>query len=197
MANFAGLSNAQYQPSWALGGYTEISLDSHWKIQPEFIFKSPSGASNLGSHFQIPNLPDSLFSESKVYVNVVSFSIPIYIKYRTKYVGFGIGPQVSLAYSSKLVEKEKTDFGREITVKDKFKSHIRAFDFGITGLLEFYLTPQKGVASMRIGMKYYYGITNPLRDYSGIHNSVFMLSLGIPIISKKKPEKKQQEPASP
>ena len=197
MANFAGLNGATYQPSWALGGYTEISLSNHWKIQPEFVFKSPSGASNLGNYFQIEGMPDSLFSESKVYADVVSFSIPIYIKYRTKYMGFGIGPQVSLAYASKLVEKEKTSYGQEITVKDKFKSHMHAIDFGITGLVEFYLTPQKQATSMRIGLKYYYGITNPLKDYSGVHNSVFMLSFGIPIISKKKPVKNPQEPTIP
>jgi len=189
MATFSGLRGAEYQPSWALGGYTEISLTSHWKLQPEFIFKSPTGASNLSSYFQISGLPDSLFSNSKVYVDVVNFSIPIYIKYKTKYVGFGIGPQISLAYTSKLVEKGKTAFGQEITVKDKFKSRMHLIDFGFTGLVEFYLTPQKQAASMRIGLKYYYGITNPLKDYSGVHNSVFMLSFGIPIISKKKPEK--------
>ncbi len=194
MANFAGLSNARYQPSWALGGYTEISLDSHWKLQPEFVFKSPSGAAHIESHYQIPGIPDSLVAESKVYADIISFSIPIYIKYKTKYVGFGIGPQVSLAYRAKLIEKGKTTYDNELILKDNFKKYIHTFDFGMTALVEFYLSPRKEKASMRIGIKYYYGFTQTLKDYPGVHNSVFMFSFGIPIISKKKPAKTSSTP---
>ncbi len=122
LANFAGLSDAQYQPSWALGGYTEITIDSHWKLQPEFVFKSPSGASNLESYYQISGLPDSLVSESRVYADIINFSIPIYLKYKTKYVGFGIGPQFSLAYRAKLIEKGKTVYGNDLELKDNLKS---------------------------------------------------------------------------
>lgn len=186
LANFVGLSSARYLPSWALGGYTEISLNSHWKLQPEFVFKSPSGASHLESYYQIPGIPDSLVSKSNVYADVISFSVPIYIKYKTKYVGFGIGPQISLAYRAKLIENGETLSGNEIVLKDDFKTYLHKFDFGITTLVEFYLSPKKEKTSMRLGLKYYYGFTPTLKDYPGVHNSVFMLSFGIPIISKKR-----------
>ncbi len=47
---------------------------------------------------------------------------------------------------------------------------------------------------MRLGLRYYYGFTQALKDYQGAHNSVFMLSFGIPIIAKKKPEKVSSKP---
>ncbi len=196
LVNLTNLGEARYLPTWALGGYTEISLTEHWKIQPEFVFKSPTGATNMGSYYDIPGVQDSLFSDHKDYLDIVNFSIPIYIKYRTKYVGFGIGPQFGLAYMAKYVQRGETSYGDDLVVKHSFKPYMHNFDVGVTGMLEFYFSPQKGVTSLRLGIRYYYGFTQTLKDYPGVHNSVFMFTFGIPIIAKKKPAKTPEKKAT-
>ena len=193
LVNFSGLGETKYLPTWALGGFTEITLTDHWKLQPEFVFKSPTGATNVGSYYQIPGIQDSLFFERKDYLEIVSFTLPIYIKYKTKYLGLGVGPQFGLAYTAKLIQKGETLYGDNLIVKHDFKPYMHNFDFGITGMFEFYLSPEKDAASMRIGIRYYYGITQTLKRYPGVHNSVFMFTLGVPIISHKKPTKRPAE----
>lgn len=184
-STFIGIEESRYLPSWALGGFTDIQLNKHWSLQPEFVFKSPTGGSNLNHYFSFNNPPDSLILDANVYIEAVNFSLPIYIKYETKYFAVGIGPQFSLAYSTYLHLKGKTLDDTEIRLKRKIGGEINKFDFGISALLEFNLNPNKEQTSMRLGLKYYYGITQFMKTYPGVHNSVFMLSFGIPIVAKK------------
>ena len=182
--SYIGLEGAGNQPTWALGGFTEVLINDHWSFQPEFVFKSPSGASNLNDYYHHDLYPDTILIKDKVYHENTSFALPLIMKYKTKYFGLGIGPQLSYTYSSKIVYKGSTDEIDDITIKDSYLSKINRFDVGIMGLLEFYLKPAKKATSMRIGLKYYYGFTSPLKDYPDAHNSVFMLSFGIPIVAK-------------
>ncbi len=191
--NYIGLPDSKYRTSWALGGFTDIQLNKRWSLQPEFVFKSPTGANNLNNYFSFLSPPDSLIKDgANVYIESVNFTIPIYIKYKTKYFGIGVGPQFSWAYSNHLYLEGETIEGDDLGLKRKLDGEINNFDFGISSLLEFYLNPNKKQTSMRLGLKYYYGITQFMNDYPGVHNSVFMLSFGIPIVSKNVLKEEEQ-----
>lgn len=183
--NYIGLDESEYLATWALGGFTDIQLSEHWSLQPEFVFKSPTGANNLNSYFSFTSPPDSLIKDVNIYIENVNFSIPIYIKYETKYFGIGLGPQISLAYYNQLFLKGKTLYDDDIYLRRKIKDEIKAFDYGISASLEFYLSPKKKQTSLRLSAKYYYGLQSVMNSYDNIHNSVFMASIGIPVVSKK------------
>jgi hypothetical protein len=190
--NYIGFNKSNYLNTWALGGFTDIQLNNHWSLQPEFVFKSPTGANNLNDYFSFLSPPDSLIKDANVYIEGVNFSLPIFIKYEARIFGFGIGPQFNLAYSTQLKLKGKTMDDSQISLKKRYGDFINKFDVGMTAGLEFYLSPNKKQTSMRLGIKYYYGFLNVFKDKYEAHNSVLMLSLGIPVVSKKAIENKMK-----
>lgn len=185
-SNYTNLNNSHQLNSWALGGFMDFNLKkSKWNISVDMTFKSPTGASNLNSYYShYPIIDTGIVSENLSFENT-NFTFPIFLKYKTKYVNFGIGPQFSFMYKSTLKYDAITSDNYEITVKNDAKKHLNIFDVGVTGVVEFYLTPEKPRTSLRIGLRYYYGFMAPLKAYSTVRNSVFMLSFGIPIVGKK------------
>ncbi len=190
--NYTGFDESKNLFTWALGGFTDIQLNEHWSLQPEFVFKSPTGANNLNSYFAFDTPPDSLIKDPGIYIEGTSFSLPVFIKYETKYFGLGLGPQLSLAYSTNLYLSGKTLDDATLKLKNRMGEEIYKFDYGISSTLEFYLNPRKKQSSMRLGLKYYYGFGKVFKDKYTAHNSVFMISLGIPVVSKSQLEKQQK-----
>ncbi len=178
-----------YHISWGFGGFAEVKLNDKWSFQPETLVKSPGGEDNIKDYQLKAPLVDSLFTSSKTSIKLTYFSVPLYIKYKTKYVGFGFGPQIGLLYRAQTVFKGEGINGDNYQITENILPDTYLFDYGITGLLEFYLVPKKKLMSMRIGIKYYYGIS-PISKYdSSIHNSTFLFTVGIPIGDESKTNK--------
>jgi len=185
--NLMGLDDARPALNWAIGGFSDIRISKkNLFFAFDFTMKSPLGAGNLNSYFS-DIIPDtSIIKSQNIILNNVAMSLPLYLKYKTKYIGFGLGPQMSYIYKSTLRYKAETSNGRSILVKDSGKEFIHHFDIGAFAMAEVYLTPSNPKTSMRIGIRYYFGLLEPLKNFSGIHNSTLMVSFGIPIGGKSK-----------
>ncbi len=180
-----GLDNSKPELNWALGGFSDIRISKKSLFFAfDFTIKSPLGAGNLNSYFS-DIIPDtSIIKSQNIILNNVAMSLPLYLKYKTKYIGFGLGPQMSYIYKSTFRYEAETSNGRSILIKDSGKEFIHHFDIGAFAMAEVYLTPSNPKTSLRIGIRYYFGFLEPLKDFSGIHNSTLMVSFGIPIGGK-------------
>ncbi|RLD45335.1 MAG: hypothetical protein DRI86_05745 [Bacteroidetes bacterium] len=182
-STFNGMSDATVLTSWALGGFTDIKLKNNWYASIELTVKSPTGAKGLLNYYDhyIPN--DSITVED-LHIEITNFSVPLYIKYKTKYFNIAAGPEMIFAYASDLVYTAKTIGGENIAVKSSAKEYINTFDIGFSGTFEFLLFPKRPKTSVRLGLRYYYGFISPLKDYAKSRNSVLMFKVGIPIAGK-------------
>ena len=182
-----GLPNASPMFNWAIGGFSEIRINKkNLFFAFDFAFKSPFGAKNLNSYFPDFISDTSVLTTQDILMDNISMSLPLYLKYKTRMFGFGIGPQISYIYKSKLEYKAKTESGKKITVIDNGKELIHKFDVGAFAMAEIYLTPSHPKTSMRISLRYYFGFLDPIKNYSGVHNSTLMATFGIPIGGKSK-----------
>ncbi len=184
--NYIGFQEAHYATSWALGGFSEIRINKKSLFFAfDFTVKSPLGASNLNSYFPDIIQDTSLLDKQNILIDNVAFSLPLYLKYKTKYVGFGTGAQLSYIYKSTLRYSAETTSGQKITVKSEAKQYLHKFDVGWFAMAEVYLTPSHPKTSLRLGVRYFIGFLEPLKSFSNIHNSNFMLTVGIPIGGKQ------------
>ena len=183
--NYTGLDDTKYMPTWALGGFTDIHIKNHWAIHADMVFKSPTGAKSLNNYFSFDNFPDTLLTKKDIRIDNITFSIPVHLEYQTKYFGFGVGPAFSFTYRSRLKLVGENPEGDKVLLTRMNIDKVKKFDMVVSTMLEFYLSPEKKHESMRIGLRYYYGFLDALKDVPGAHNSVIYLNVGIPIIPKK------------
>ncbi|MCK5846613.1 MAG: PorT family protein [Bacteroidales bacterium] len=182
-SNFSGMANSKPMTSWALGGFSDIKIKNKWHVSVEFTVKSPTGASNMGEYYEHYNPIDTLVSE-KTKMDLTNLSLPIYIKYKTKFFNLAIGPEVVYTYKANLIYTAETIHNDNIAVTKDAMSLINRFDYGISSSVEFYLFPNHPNTSIRLGLRYYYGFTSPLKDYGNARNSLLMFKVGIPIAGK-------------
>lgn len=183
-SRYIGLNDTKALRSWAIGGFTDFKLNQHWAISMEITVKSPTGASGLEKLYPHYNIQDSLLKNENISIETTNFSIPFYLKYKTKYVNFGLGPQFFFAYKTTKKYYAETIYDQELTIKEDGKDLITRFDMGVSAMVEFYLSPKRPNTSMRIGMEYYYGLRSAIKDYPDVHNSVIAIKVGIPIAGK-------------
>lgn len=184
--DYVGLEDAKPDINWALGGFSEIRINKeNLFFAFDFTVKSPLGTRNLNNYFPDVISDSSFIKSQNITLENTSFSLPLYLKYKTKHFGFGAGTQLNYIYKSKLKYDAKTTAGKTILIVDKGKSYINLFDLGVFLMTEVMVTPKHPKTSMRIGLRYYYGLLNPLKDFSGVHNSTLMVSLSIPIGGKE------------
>lgn len=180
--NFDGLTDADYRLDWAFGGFAEVKITDKWSFQPEMMIKSPAGAKTIYDYKLEAPLVDSLFAKRNTHYRFTYFSLPLYMKYKTKYIGFGLGVQVGVVYKAKSIFEGETVGGYEYKIaKSIIKDKVNYFDVGATAMLEYYLFPKKKLMSMRLGIKYYYGFISPLKYEPSARNSVLMVTWGIPV----------------
>ena len=185
--NFIGLEEAKPAVNWAIGGFSEIRISKkNLFFAFDFTIKSPLGASNLNRYFPDIISDSSFIKSQKIVMDNVSMSLPLYLKYKTKILGFGLGTQISYIYKSNLEYRAETTGGRSILIKDNGKEYIHRFDVGAFAMAEVYLTPSHPKTSMRIGIRYYFGFLKPIKNYTGVYNSTLMATFGIPIGGKSK-----------
>jgi hypothetical protein len=158
--------------------------DSPWNIAVDMTFKSPTGASNLNEYYNHYPIIDTGIVTDNIILEGVNFAIPIYLKYKTKYINIGIGPQFNFLYKANFRYEAEARDDYKIKVTNNAREHVKMFDIGISGVIETYLIPSKPKTSLRIGLRYYYGFISQLKDYPGANSSVFMISFGIPIVGK-------------
>jgi hypothetical protein len=183
-SNFTGLDNTNYRISWAFGAFFEIKLNDQWSLQPELTIKTPGGARDMPPDFYLDDeVIDTLFNDVTVTTSMNYVTIPIYIKYTTGHWGFGLGPQFGYLTSATDNYSGGTLFGDDFNLDRKVKDNYNSWDVGTTFMVDYLFSPDKRMLSTRLTLKYYLGLTDVFKDNPGsaVTNSLFLLSLGIPI----------------
>ena len=176
------INNSSNRITWAFGGFAEWKINKHWSFQPEMIMKNPGGAHHLSKYELSPPLKEDDFKDIDTSVKLTYMSMPIYIKFKTKYIGFGIGPQFGLLYRAiSVFEGEDILTKKQHKITENIYDRTNVFDYGLSTMLEYYLFPKKKLMTMRIGLKYYYGMGNISTNGSVNKNSTLLLTLAIPV----------------
>ena len=110
-------------------------------------------------------------------------SQPVYIKYATGSFKFGLGGQLGYLSSATDVYEGSTILGDDFSMNREVVEYHNRWDAGITAMIDYFFMPEKKMKSLRLSLKYYYGLTDILKDNPGdaVNNSIFLLSLGIPV----------------
>lgn len=176
--------------SWAFGAYGEIKLSDHWHLQPELTVKTPAGAKGLpvttpGSPFSSPTgdaTLDSIRAAGTVTRSANYLTLPLQVKYVTGPFNIGVGGSVGIltGASDELV----TDVERgALNLKASSTDSLNTFDAGLVASLSYAFKPQLQMRSMRLDVKFYYGLTNTVKDHTGdaIRNWMLFVGLDIPV----------------
>ena len=105
------------------------------------------------------------------------------IKDTTGKFGFGLGPQIGYLTGATDYYKGSTRVGNQFTLEKGVTGLHNRWDAGATVFLDYIFKPEKKMKSLRLGLKYYIGLTDIIKDNTGdsVSNSTFLLSLGIPV----------------
>jgi hypothetical protein len=173
---------ASYKTGLNLGLYFTYKVNDRWFLHPELIAKGSFGAKGLAPYPTGSDSLDQLFSGGSVKRSVQSFSMPLLVHYRVYKRWFAeAGIQTDLALKAKdefmkTVENNPLAYTRTVT------SSFNRIDFGVSAGILYKFTSDKG---MGMGVRYYYGLTDVLKDWPGTQtNSVWLLNVFIPIGGK-------------
>lgn len=171
-----------YKTGLNLGLYFTYKVNDKWFLHPELIAKGSFGAKGIAPYPTGSDSLDQLFSGGSITRGVQSFSMPLLVHYRVYKRWFAeAGIQTDLALKAKDEFKNKVE-GNPLSYTRSVISSFNRIDFGVTGGLVYKFSSDKG---MGIGVRYYYGLTDVLKDLAGTQvNSVWLLNVFIPIGGK-------------
>lgn len=182
-ANIANLETSKYLPIFNLGFYFDIRIKNQLMLHTGVLVKSNQGANKLNPYsLDNPGL-DELFTEGYVTRKINNFSVPILLKYR--FAGrFHIEAGPMLALRTKGFDEFKTTVidDDDLTYKLDISDNYKRIDAGImcgAGIKLYKKIPK----SSQLGVRYYYGLVDPLIDNTGdLQNfSSLYLYFSIPI----------------
>jgi len=180
-SNISNLENSKAVRGFHLGFYFDINLKEQLFIHTGVIVKSPMGAKGLEPYpVGDPDL-DSVLLVGTVERKLRYFNVPILLKYKFHDHFYAeLGPQLGLLY--KAFDEFSTDeFNKnDLIFKFKVRDQYRRLDAGITAGLGYRLLKGNG---MNLGVRYYFGLVNILKENPGgsERNSSLYLYVGIPI----------------
>lgn len=182
LTDISGIGGS-YKTGLNLGLYFTYKVNDRWFLHPELIAKGSFGAKDLAPYPTGSDSLDRLFAGGSVERRVQSFSMPLMVHYRVTGRWFAeAGVQADLALKAKdefMTQVAGDPLSYTKTVTDKFNR----LDFGVTAGMMYKFKTDKG---MGVGMRYFYGLTDVLKDVSGVQaNSAWLLNVWIPIGSGK------------
>jgi hypothetical protein len=188
--NFANIGNLDPGKSLALfnlGFYFDIKLKEQLMLHTGVIVKSNQGADMLDPYpLNNPNL-DAVFSTGHVTRKINNFSVPIMLKYR--FAGLfhlEAGPMLALRTKGYDEFKNTIIDAEDVTYRLDIKDNYKRIDAGIMVGAGFKLS-KKIPKSSQIGIRYYYGLVDPLIENTGNPQNFSSLYLyySLPIGSHK------------
>jgi hypothetical protein len=164
------------------GIYGELKLTEKLSLQPELLFKDPRGADGVPGHtFDNPDL-DPLLADATVSMKLAYVSIPILLKYHLNpQLSIGFGPQIGILSSAKNVYTAPVEGSGDLSFKEDLSPYLNDIDMALGFNLEYKLMKTK--RPLRIGLRYYLGLTDIIKDNPGspVRHSVIQINLGIPV----------------
>jgi hypothetical protein len=194
-ANFSkitGLETNKFFVDWNLGFYFDIVLkeDTPWDLVTGVLVKARQGAGKLTEN-DVISLRGTMYDENGKYNQKINyFLIPVMAKYKfNKNIYIEAGTQLGLMYKA-YVEYLSDVPGREAVIKDFNKDLFHRIDAGVIGGAGYRLNGRTG---WTFGLKYYYGLTNVIKDTPGTRNQSVFLKVYIPIGRSERAQQKNEE----
>jgi hypothetical protein len=167
--NFARIANLEPGKAasiFNLGFYFDIKFTEHVLLHTGVIVKSSQGADKLAVYsLDNPDL-DAVFSDGYVTRKINHFSVPILFKYRfATFLNVEAGPMLALRsrgydeFKNELVDKD--DLSYKLDIKDNYKRIDAGIMVGAGTKLS------KVPKSSQIGIRYYFGLVDPLIGNTG------------------------------
>ncbi len=179
--NVTGWGETKTRFDFGFGIYGTLKLSQKLSLQPELLFKDPRGANKVPADvFDNPNL-EPLLENASVSAKLAYVSVPVLLKYYlTPHLSLGFGPQFGYLSSARKEYVAQVYSEDDLIYKEDIKSTLNDFDFSLAFNLEFKLPLKKAI---HIGLRYYLGLTDIIKDNSGdsVKNSVIQINLGIPV----------------
>lgn len=194
-SSIMGLRDTRFYYSWAFGAFGEIRFSDTWFLHFDLTIKTPGGARDVQPFKPFEPIVDSLFKDLNVNRNFNYITLPVLATYRAGAWKFGVGGQIGYLTSATDVYSGSTILGDEFTMDRSVVGYFNRWDAGLAATVEYSLAPELEMRSMRISLKYYYGLTDVLKDNDGDAwtNSILLLSFGIPIGGSDDSEKENSD----
>jgi hypothetical protein len=180
-SNISNLERSRSETGFHLGFYFDIQMHNSLYLHTGVIVKSPMGAKGIAPYsVGDPDL-DTVLAEGTVERQFRYFSVPILLKYKFHDHFFAeFGPQLGLLY--KAFDEFTSDEYKngDLIFKFKIRDQYRRIDAGLAAGLGYRILKGNG---MNLGIRYYYGLVNILKDNPGgsERNSSLYVYVGIPI----------------
>jgi len=182
-STISGLNGVDNRINWAFGAFGEVRLSDDWFLHFNLTIKTPAGAKNVEAFEDFLPGIDTLTSDIKITRSLNYITLPVFIKYRLGSVKLGVGAQIGYLSSASDVYDGYTFLGDDLSMDRNIRDKLNHWDAGVTGIIDYFFSPEKNMRSLRLSLTYYYGLTDMLKDNTGDawNNSIFLLSLGIPV----------------
>jgi hypothetical protein len=183
MSSIDGLDQSKNAPGFNLGFYFGIKLcksNPAWLIHTGVIVKSPMGATDLPVYSLNNANLDTSFADGSVVRKLRYFNVPVMIKYKIKNLYLEGGPQFGLLNRATDEFKTQVKDKDDLTYKLNVRKNFHPIDAGLIMGAGYRL--QKG-NGMNIGIRYYYGFTDIVKEASAQkqYNRSLYFVVGIPI----------------
>jgi hypothetical protein len=181
-ANFSSMSDFQsksYLTSFNLGFYFDIKLKNQWYMNTGVLVKSNVGINKLTKDDVHILDPQGVYLGKDTYSQKINyFHIPLNIKYRFQnHLYAHLGPQVALRTKASL-KYEGEENNKSVEINTENKDLFTRFELGALVGVGYKLKQGQG---MNIGVKYFQGLTNVMKEDNTSRNRSFYLVAGIPI----------------
>lgn len=166
-ANIANLETSKSLPLFNLGFYFDIKIKNQLMFHTGVLVKSTQGANKLNPYsLDDPGL-DEQFADGYVTRKINQFSVPIMLKYRfAERFHVEAGPMLALRTTGNDEFKATVVDDDDLTYKLSIKDNYKRIDAGIMAGAGLKLN-KKVQKSAQLGVRYYYGLVDPLKDNTG------------------------------
>ena len=166
--NFSNMSNLPgNEPllGFHLGFYFDITLKEKLIFQPGVIVKSPLGTKGLATYPTGDANLDTVVQNGEVTRNLGYFHVPLLLKYRfIDHFFIEAGPQLGLLNKAFDEFNASVQDDDDVVHKVKIKDQTNRIEAGVTAGLGYKFFKGKG---MNLGMRYFYGLTDTVKDNPG------------------------------
>jgi len=166
-ANIANLETSKPLPIFNLGFYFDIRIKNQLMLHTGVLVKSNQGANKLNPYsLDNPEL-DELFADGYVTRKINNFSVPILLKYR--FAGrfhLEAGPMLALRTKGNDEFKSSVADDDDLSYTLAIEDNDKRIDAGImcgAGIKLYKKIPK----SSQLGVRYYYGLVDPLIGNTG------------------------------
>ncbi len=178
MSKVSGLETKRSLQTFGLGFYFDIRLKNKISLSTGVLVKSTFGANKLKAN-DLKELNTVKFDTTGDYrLRLSYFMVPILLRYTlSNHFYIEGGTQAGLMYRSNVEFNSNID-GADARIRDYNKDQINKIDVGAMCGIGYKL--RKGTG-MTIGIKYYYGFVDVVKNISGTKNSSLFVKVNIPI----------------